>query len=479
MLLHSAPTAFSITRLLSIIDPFGVATRFTKCRMRIVILCFIPFAAASNMFSVAEYATQDNKVATDTWIKNWRHVQDAGSIAAPLSTFIAMLLINAIVIGILIKRRMLKTSETGQRVGVINSRKWALNIQNKKGNVAVRSHGRDKRTAAAVHLLTASVIMYLISRIPFVTWYVIGQAEKNCLGHLTDDQSVIFLPFYYQFLYANYSINFLIYCGVSREFFARALWMIRHCRRPQTSRLDRHSEHSKSKDTEMTTAPVISAELERALEIQARRESERPIIYDDTLSVSDQSDAASVDHIKQPKTPVKRRDSAESNQDAKRKVKRDLEKGEIQEHEKETVSDWSDEESIERDDQAKKQSQPRESGTNKEGFEKNNAKPKKGDGDLRKGTKQESLNQIASNRNDEQSANRSKRNVDEKPRKQKEDDDKSQQQSSTDRAENRNTNNDVRDGQREDGIAPQNSSEPPRSRAQHPNTVSKEDHRRR
>ncbi|XP_055344493.1 uncharacterized protein LOC129592473 [Paramacrobiotus metropolitanus] len=106
--------AFSVTRLLSITDPFGVAMSFTKCRMRILILCFLPIATASHIFSTVEYASQDSKMANGTWMRNWRHVEDTDAkLAAPLSVLVALPLINVIVIGILIKRRMLTTSDRG------------------------------------------------------------------------------------------------------------------------------------------------------------------------------------------------------------------------------------------------------------------------------------------------------------------------------------------------------------------------------
>ncbi|XP_055344463.1 uncharacterized protein LOC129592448 isoform X2 [Paramacrobiotus metropolitanus] len=69
--------AFSLTRLLSVIDPFGMATRLTRCRMRIVVLCFIPLAVANNIFYMVDYATEDTRMANDTWVKNWRHLQNS------------------------------------------------------------------------------------------------------------------------------------------------------------------------------------------------------------------------------------------------------------------------------------------------------------------------------------------------------------------------------------------------------------------
>ncbi|XP_055344499.1 uncharacterized protein LOC129592478 [Paramacrobiotus metropolitanus] len=270
--------AFSVTRLLSMLDPFGVATRFTQCRMRILVLCLIPLAAASHMYAMVEYATLQNQMANNnTWLENWSHIQNADArLVAPLSTLIALPLINAAVVGILIKRRMLHTSAAGQCVGVSNSRKWVLHIEKKKGCVTVRSHGRDQCTATTVHLLTASVVMFLISRIPLVAWYGFMHAEASCTMHLTDEQSVIFLTFFSQLLYANYSVNFLVYCGVSRKFFARAMRVIRRCRQPSGSRT--HSQDCKSKNTDMTlAAAIISAELARALKTQTRRESEEPI----------------------------------------------------------------------------------------------------------------------------------------------------------------------------------------------------------
>ncbi|XP_055344448.1 uncharacterized protein LOC129592433 isoform X2 [Paramacrobiotus metropolitanus] len=290
--------AFSITRLLSIIDPFGVATRFTKCRMRIVILCLLPVAAASQMFTLVDYATQHTPMAHATWMKNWRRVQNTdATIAAPLSALIALPLINAAVIGILIKRRLLSRSptETGQCMSVPNGRQWVLNIETKKGHVTVRSHGRDKRTSTAVRLLTASVVMYLVFRIPFATWHTMEKAEQHCLVHLTDDQAVILQAFYFQFLYANYSVNFLIYCGVSRKFFARAAGIIGHCRCQPP-----HSARGRSKSTQLSTAATISGHLEGTLEGQARREPQHPIVHDDKWCTSHPADSTSICHTQEP-----------------------------------------------------------------------------------------------------------------------------------------------------------------------------------
>lgn len=139
-----------------------------------------------------------------------------------------MFTLNMAIVFILFHRKVVKNSDQGKEIGA-DSRRFSLSIQENDRKLAVRSRGKDKKIAATMHLLTASVILYLISRIPFVIWQIIMQLEKHCIYHLNDNQSIIFLPFYYQFLYANYSINFLIYCGVSRVYWLKVWWMVAHC----------------------------------------------------------------------------------------------------------------------------------------------------------------------------------------------------------------------------------------------------------
>ncbi|XP_055327769.1 uncharacterized protein LOC129580992 [Paramacrobiotus metropolitanus] len=223
---------FSLIRLLTVIDPFS-SIWYTKTKIRILITCIIPLAGIAKIYQMVDYGTQDKPAQNSTWLKQWRDVEDIGTLAIPVGVFLAMLIINVLVLLILIKRRMLQPSATGGNVDLDKFTKFCLQLERKKGEVVVNFQQKETRAATTVRLLTASVVLFLICRIPFISWYILLILERHCLAHISDNDSVIFLIFYYQFLYINFSVNFLIYCGVSRIYLMRFLKLTASCRHPK------------------------------------------------------------------------------------------------------------------------------------------------------------------------------------------------------------------------------------------------------
>ncbi|XP_055355769.1 uncharacterized protein LOC129601076 [Paramacrobiotus metropolitanus] len=206
--------AFSVTRLLFTIDPLRWRLSISRKQVVIAILCFLPLACTVALYPVVEYVTRDDKVATITWVGNWRQIQMIGAAIDALSSFLIIFVANMVIALILFKRQMMHKPE----------------VECLEGKFPVRIHGKDTIISTTMTLLTASVVLYLVTTIPYLTWYILLAMEKRCMVHIGDDQFVILQSLFLQFTYAKYSLNFFVYCGVSRTFFKHFLRLITTCR---------------------------------------------------------------------------------------------------------------------------------------------------------------------------------------------------------------------------------------------------------
>lgn len=74
---------FTVTRVICLVDPFGIAPLLTQTLARILITILTILAVPTNLYSIFEYATQ-GKPAAKSWITKWRDLQDLASVGTVL-----------------------------------------------------------------------------------------------------------------------------------------------------------------------------------------------------------------------------------------------------------------------------------------------------------------------------------------------------------------------------------------------------------
>lgn len=70
---------FTVTRVVCLIDPFGVAPLLTQTLARILVAILIIMAVPAYLFLLFEYGTQDTPSAKP-WITRWRDIQEIASV---------------------------------------------------------------------------------------------------------------------------------------------------------------------------------------------------------------------------------------------------------------------------------------------------------------------------------------------------------------------------------------------------------------
>ncbi|XP_055355770.1 uncharacterized protein LOC129601077 [Paramacrobiotus metropolitanus] len=205
---------FSITRLMFTIDPIRWRLFITRKQIRIAILCCFPLISALSFYPIIEFITLHDSAAQASWAGKWRQFNFVSAGVGAFASFLLILITNMIIAMILCRRH----------------RNFRVDVGRRQGSRCMRVHGNDSTISTTMPLLTASVVIHLVTTIPYVSWYVVLALERSCRVRLTDEHFAILQSFFIQFLYPKYSLNFFVYCGVSRTFLKRFLhWAKKYC----------------------------------------------------------------------------------------------------------------------------------------------------------------------------------------------------------------------------------------------------------
>ncbi|XP_055352936.1 uncharacterized protein LOC129598876 [Paramacrobiotus metropolitanus] len=210
---------FSVARLLYAMDPFRPRAVCTA-KARAAVLCLIPPAVMCSIFPLIEFAyTHDYGLKPPPdWIREWKQVWYMGMTISGLVTFAVILLANVFAAVMLRRHSGFPHENANQPLPAVSSHKFVLRVKRRHGLLTVRALDNDVTVCITMRLLTASVILYFVTTIPYMSWYLLTKLERQCRIHISDHQYAVLVAFFLQFSYMKYSLNFILYCGMSRTF---------------------------------------------------------------------------------------------------------------------------------------------------------------------------------------------------------------------------------------------------------------------
>ncbi|XP_055330768.1 uncharacterized protein LOC129583086 [Paramacrobiotus metropolitanus] len=227
--------AFSITRVLCTIFPLKARALFTVFRARVVLVVILVPATATFLYDFVSVSFPAN--ATDQWQTEWTTVHIKGTAFAELITFFAIFASNIFVIGFIKIQHIQQQLDRSTPESPSDSRPLHPGVENghqangfqRSRFIRVIRHVKRSQTTATLRMLTASTCLYILTRSPVVIYQIM---EKMCVARMTDHQYSIFVGVHNQFLFASYSLQFVLYCAVNPPYLKRALHVLRYCKIP-------------------------------------------------------------------------------------------------------------------------------------------------------------------------------------------------------------------------------------------------------
>ncbi|XP_055348091.1 uncharacterized protein LOC129595189 [Paramacrobiotus metropolitanus] len=199
---------FSIERLLAIASPLRYGRIVNRQRTIIIVVSVFCLGMSASAFNLYDYywfyANEDPRCPAWLTVKSplhedWNQVQRFFVVAQPLINFLAILVINTIVaMHLLIQRRF-----------------RALHVR--ISSVSDTDAAKEK---PLIHMLLVAAVFYVVTQMPAFVWnlWTILINRPFCYDDVAEETRVYFMRFTSIATNVNYSLNFLLYYGVSRAF---------------------------------------------------------------------------------------------------------------------------------------------------------------------------------------------------------------------------------------------------------------------